>query len=185
MCDLLWSDPMDDFTDSVEESFHLNEHRGCSYSYSYRGVCKFLEVNGLLSVIRAHEAQDAGFKMHRKTKATGFPSVITLFSAPNYLDAYGNKAAILRYEDNTMNIRQFNQCPHPYWLPNFMNVFTWSLPFVVEKVAELLLSMLEGGDDDEEEVISEAEALIEKKKEDSSEDPSCEQVHEDVLNFKI
>jgi serine/threonine-protein phosphatase 2B catalytic subunit len=71
--------------------------------------------------------------MHRKNPETGFPTVITLFSAPNYLDAYNNKGAILRYKDNVMDIRQFNHSPHPYWLPNFMDVFTWSIPFVAEK----------------------------------------------------
>ncbi len=71
--------------------------------------------------------------MHLKNESTGFPSVITLFSAPNYLDAYNNKGAVLRYDDNVMNIRQFNFSPHPYWLPNFMDVFSWSLPFVAEK----------------------------------------------------
>jgi serine/threonine-protein phosphatase 2B catalytic subunit len=49
--------------------------------------------------------------MYRKTKTTGFPSVMTIFSAPNYLDVYNNKAAVLKYESNVMNIRQFNCTP--------------------------------------------------------------------------
>lgn len=40
--------------------------------------------------------------MYRKTKTTGFPSVMTIFSAPNYLDVYSNKAAVLKYESNVM-----------------------------------------------------------------------------------
>lgn len=88
---------------------------------SYPAVCDFLMNNNLLSIIRAHEAQDAGwvraarlplvsvvtteadfmcwacacspirYRMYRKSQTTGFPSLITIFSAPNYLDVYNNK----------------------------------------------------------------------------------------------
>jgi len=149
MCDLLWSDPMEDFTMEINDKFEFNSVRGCSYSYSFSAVCEFLENNRLLSMIRAHEAQDAGYKMHRRNDKTGFPSVITLFSAPNYLSSYNNKAAILRYESNVINIRQFNNSPSPYYLPGFMNVFRWSLPFVAEKLGELFLAFLKLVDDEQ------------------------------------
>uniref|UniRef100_A0A671QCR6 Serine/threonine-protein phosphatase n=1 Tax=Sinocyclocheilus anshuiensis TaxID=1608454 RepID=A0A671QCR6_9TELE len=134
MCDLIWADPGEDYgSEKTAEHFNHNSVRGCSYFFSYAAVCDFLTNNNLLSLIRAHEAQDAGYRMYRKSQTTGFPSLITIFSAPNYLDVYNNKAAVLKYENNVMNIRQFNCSPHPYWLPNFMDVFTWSLPFVGEK----------------------------------------------------
>ncbi|KAL1974722.1 hypothetical protein VTN31DRAFT_4926 [Thermomyces dupontii] len=143
MCDILWADPLEDFgQEKTGEFFVHNNVRGCSYFFSYAAACAFLEKNNLLSIIRAHEAQDAGYRMYRKTRTTGFPSVMTIFSAPNYLDVYNNKAAVLKYENNVMNIRQFNCTPHPYWLPNFMDVFTWSLPFVGEKITDMLIAIL-------------------------------------------
>ncbi|KZV99239.1 serine/threonine protein phosphatase 2B [Exidia glandulosa HHB12029] len=143
MCDILWSDPVEDFgQEKTQESFVHNHVRGCSYFFTYRAACQFLDRNQLLSIIRAHEAQDAGYRMYSKTKTTGFPSVMTVFSAPNYLDVYNNKAAVIKYESNVMNIRQFNATPHPYWLPNFMNAFTWSLPFVGEKITDMLIAVL-------------------------------------------
>ena len=143
MCDVLWADPLEDFGQEKTSDYFLHNHvRGCSYFFSYPAACAFLEKNNLLSIIRAHEAQDAGYRMYRKTRTTGFPSVMTIFSAPNYLDWYNNKAAVLKYENNVMNIRQFNCTPHPYWLPNFMNVFMWSLPFVGEKITDMLIAIL-------------------------------------------
>ncbi|CAF3756758.1 unnamed protein product [Adineta steineri] len=144
MCDLLWSDPVEDYghEKSHEEKYLFNATRGCSYFYTFKAVNDFLARNSLLTVIRAHEAQDVGYRMYRKCPQSGFPSLMTIFSAPNYLDVYQNKAAILKYDTNIVNIRQFNSSPHPYWLPNFMNVFTWSLPFVGEKVTEMLINIL-------------------------------------------
>ncbi|XP_075934255.1 protein phosphatase 3, catalytic subunit, gamma isozyme, a isoform X4 [Anarhichas minor] len=160
MCDLIWADPGEDYgSEKSTEHFNHNSVRGCSYFFSYSAVCDFLVNNNLLSVIRAHEAQDAGYRMYRKSQTTGFPSLITIFSAPNYLDVYNNKAAVLKYENNVMNIRQFNCSPHPYWLPNFMDVFTWSLPFVGEKVTEMLVNVLNICSDDE--LMSEGDDLYE------------------------
>jgi len=150
LCDLIWSDPLE--TQEGQDKpkgkkgtppFIHNEVRGCSYFYSFDGAAKFLQKNSLLSIIRAHEAQLEGYKMHKTNPATGFPSVITIFSAPNYCDCYNNKAAILKFDNSTLNILQFNCSPHPYHLPNFMDVFAWSMPFVIEKVTEMLYYILQ------------------------------------------
>ncbi|XP_006463712.1 hypothetical protein AGABI2DRAFT_194461 [Agaricus bisporus var. bisporus H97] len=170
MCDILWADPIEDFgSEKTSENYVHNHVRGCSFFFTYQAACQFLERNNLLSIIRAHEAQDAGYRMYRKTKTTGFPSVMTIFSAPNYLDVYNNKAAVLKYESNVMNIRQFNCTPHPYWLPNFMDVFTWSLPFVGEKITDMLVAVLNTCTKEELEESDDDLSLISSAEEESAE----------------
>jgi serine/threonine-protein phosphatase 2B catalytic subunit len=89
LCDLLWSDPHEHFDDNTGSvSFLHNETRGCSFVYTHKvcvcvcvcvggcftcaslhlrlqAVCEFLDRNKFLSVIRAHEAQDAGYRMYK------------------------------------------------------------------------------------------------------------------------
>lgn len=104
---------------------------------------------------------------------TQIPRVITIFSAPNYCDVYKNKGACLKFDDELLNIRQFVSSPHPYYLPNFMDVFTWSLPFVAEKVTDMLYSILSyenqanldnNGDLDKSKVVTQSNSKILKAK---------------------
>lgn len=141
-CDVLWSDPIANDTGSSPEKYKSNEVRGCSYFFNSAAVNTFLKRNKLLTVIRAHEAQLEGYKMHTWNGPGEFPVVITIFSAPNYCDVYNNKGAIIKFDDNNLNIQQFNYSGHPYILPNFMDLFTWSIPFVIEKVLEVLCNVV-------------------------------------------
>ena len=116
---------------------------GCSLSFADMKH----KMQGMLSLLlffHAHFVKtqipsNFRYTMYRKTPKRNFPSVITIFSAPNYLDVYHNRGAILKYANKNITIRQYNSTTHPYWLPNFMNAFTWSLPFVGQKSAFLFV----------------------------------------------
>jgi len=163
MCDLLWADPMEDYDTNPHrsEGFTYNDVRSCSFQYGYNAVTAFLKRNDLRCIIRAHEAQNEGYRMYKAYD--GFPTVITLFSAPNYLDTYGNKGAIMHFDGQVMNIRQFEWSEHPYWLPHFMNVFTWSIPFVAEKTVHMVQRILEIIDAEEEADLERQEKLAQSE----------------------
>ena len=154
MCDLVWADPCEKDDEALNIEWSENKTRGCSFIFGAKSVTPFLQNNDLLSIVRGHEAQLEGSKISKWNSTTVFPSVITIFSAPNYCDVYNNKGALLKLVDNKINIQQYNFSPHPFILPNFLNVFSWSIPFVSEKIGEMLIHIikkdpdLEKGDDD-------------------------------------
>ena len=95
-CDLMWADPIDNSNGAMESIVKENDVRGCSYFFGYELAKGFLSKNKLLSIIRAHEAQANGFKMYHWGGEKQFPTVITIFSAPNYCDFYNNKGAVIK-----------------------------------------------------------------------------------------
>ena len=160
-CDLLWSDPLDD-AQALEYEYKENDEREWSYLFGRKPVKKLLEKNDLMSVVRAHQVQIEGYKMHRWDGESSFPYVITIFSAPNYCDYYSNKAAVLILKDDKISIKQYDQSDHPYFLPDQIDVFSWSMPFLADKVVALLEHLLKkvGAEDMVDEDL-ETEALSE------------------------
>ncbi|CAM9729503.1 unnamed protein product [Chrysoparadoxa australica] len=135
LCDLLWADPVDDPTVSnvrdltaegleglLDTAFQANNLRGCSVSFGYKAVVEFLDRNDLLTVIRAHAVQESGYFRHfdailrkqgRSTRK--MPSVLTVFSAPNYCDRYGNKGAVLKVMEDMLEpaVMHYDCVEHP------------------------------------------------------------------------
>ena len=63
--------------------------------------------------------------------------MITVFSAPNYCQTYKNKGAVILIENDKMNIKQYKDVEQPFHLPNNLDLFSWSLPFLVDKLGEM------------------------------------------------
>ena len=80
--------------------------------------------------------------MHRWGGSQAFPSVITVFSAPNYCSSYKNKGAVILIENDKMNIKQYKDVEQPFMLPNNLDLFSWSLPFLVDKISEMMDHLL-------------------------------------------
>ncbi|CAF0883911.1 unnamed protein product [Rotaria sordida] len=144
LCDLLWSDPSEDFDDinDKQPDFKPNNNRGCAYFFSYYACRDFLLRNNLLSIIRGHEVQKNGVRFFRKSSRTKFPVLVSLFSAPNYCDTYNNIAAILKIDYNRqMSVVNIEAHAHPFVLPNYENGFQFGERFILYYVTHLLLSI--------------------------------------------
>lgn len=136
-CDIVWCDPTDKPEGKLKKLSQFNESRGCAYYFGSELSKTFLSSNKLSCIIRAHEAKQEGFELHKWFGETELPPVITIFSAPNYCDFYNNKGAVMILKQKKMEIRQVEGSDHPFYLPNNINLFEWSIPYVIARLTEI------------------------------------------------
>jgi serine/threonine-protein phosphatase PP1 catalytic subunit len=88
--DLLWADP------EMSRRGYSASDRGTSFTFGADVADAFLEKNDLDLICRAHQVVLDGFEF------PFFPtqSVVTIFSAPDYLDEFGNKGAMLKIAED-------------------------------------------------------------------------------------
>ena len=84
---------------------------------------------------------------------TNIPTVYTIFSAPNYCGYYENKASVLIIDKGNLSLKQYDETEPPYRLPDNMDVFSWSMPFLAEKVVSMLYTIVKKGCDEGDEDI--------------------------------
>jgi len=132
---------MDD-EEAIRGDFKDNPDRECSNYFGKKPVKALLKRNKLLSVFRGHQVKQDGFYMHKWGSKDSFPYVITIFSAPNYCGSYKNKAAVLILKNNNLQLKQYQDTEPPYVLPEGLNLFSWSMPFLAEKITGMLYSIL-------------------------------------------
>ncbi|OHT06917.1 Serine/threonine-protein phosphatase PP1-2 [Tritrichomonas foetus] len=91
LCDLLWSDP------SNEHTGYRESERGTSFTFGDDVVDSFLEKNDFDLVCRAHQVVQQGFEFPflQFNKQT----LLTVFSAPDYCEEFGNRGAMLKVDE--------------------------------------------------------------------------------------
>ncbi|KAJ3342271.1 hypothetical protein HDU93_002744 [Gonapodya sp. JEL0774] len=88
LSDLLWADPspIGGYTPSK---------RGQGFQFGPDITAQFLDRNGWDLVVRSHEVKEEGYEIQQNGK------LVTVFSAPNYCDQMGNKAAVIRVSSSS------------------------------------------------------------------------------------
>ncbi|CAB3406795.1 unnamed protein product [Caenorhabditis bovis] len=94
--DLLWSDPLDHGNvHAINENpqFLKNALRGLSCTFNEQAVKECVNKLNIQLVVRAHQMMENGFKFYADRK------LITIFSAPRYMNETENKGAILKVSE--------------------------------------------------------------------------------------
>ena len=105
MSDLLWSDPQP-FPGRGPSK------RGVGQSFGPDVTSKFLDANGLSTLIRSHEVMEEGYLVMHGGR------LVTVFSSPNYCDAVGNLGGVVRVASGgAYSCVSYKSVPHPPMRP--------------------------------------------------------------------
>jgi len=88
LADLMWSDP------DPEKTGFVISPRGAGYVFGHDVVTKFLHLNDLVHIVRAHQLCMCGYQVLFDD------SLSTVWSAPNYCYRFGNTASILEISED-------------------------------------------------------------------------------------
>ena len=101
IADIMWSDP-----DSEREGFSVSP-RGAGYVFGHDVVLKFLWLNNLEHICRAHQLCMTGYQLLFKDECMS-----TVWSAPNYCFRFNNVASVLEIDEKgDRHYNVFTQAP--------------------------------------------------------------------------
>ncbi|KAI9023117.1 Metallo-dependent phosphatase-like protein [Hyaloraphidium curvatum] len=104
IADLVWSDPQQ-AAEVGKQEFALSP-RGAGYIFGSAVTARFLHVNGLDSIVRAHQLCQEGYQILHDDR------LVTVWSAPNYCYRCGNDAAVLELSASLeRHFNVFGPCP--------------------------------------------------------------------------
>ena len=93
LCDLLWADPLEDDDFLITGVDYMPSDRGISYLFSKNVLNKFLKLNNLELVVRAHQVVEDGYEFFSNRK------LLTIFSASNYCGEFDNKGGVIHINE--------------------------------------------------------------------------------------
>ena len=145
LTDLLWADPAED-TRATEADFSENRLRGCSVQFGYQPLKKLLVKLGVKMLVRGHEVQQDGYKMHKwNAPEEPAPLMCTIFSAPNYCGVYQNKGAVLSVSRNKFTLKTFEETQPPFYMGLELangNVFAHGLNLLSSTMLDIFTQIL-------------------------------------------
>ena len=109
-CDLAWSDP------EINEINWKKNSRGAGYSFGLNQVNEFLHYNNLNLITRSHQLVQEGFQYFFNQK------LITIWSAPNYMYRYNNKATFMKYSKENKELIFFDSNPKNDLIEDIENI---------------------------------------------------------------